>query len=681
MLKNYLKNHLTSIFILLFCLYGMTDALAACATPGAPGSPTNSNIGCTSFRANWTAASGTVANYQVDVATTAAFTAGTFVPGFQNVLLGSTVLSLDVTGLSAGTTYYWRVRAYNGNNGGCFGEYASNSLATNTTPCSDYCPSGATNTTFSSITNVTFNTINNSSSDCASYTDFTSISTSVIKTFSYNLTIQKGTTCNTGTYTGRFAAWIDWNNDGDFNDAGELVLSDAAASNGPITVSVTVPAGAVSGTTRMRCIFREGATAPPSCGTYTSWGETEDYTINIIPNNPCVVPTVQPTALSLTPGGTTINGNFTPAVGADSYLVVISTFPTASATIPTNGINYPIGSALSSGYTVIDNDSNTSFTAGGLANNTTYYFYIYAFNNLCVGGPLYLGTSPLNGNATTTNAVPVYCSGVNPSSTSSGVYISKVASVGTILDNSNAPTGYSAGGYGNFSNITIATQVPGGGVNIEMVLAGTYSNPPCNGSSSQFVRAYVDWNKDGDFDDAGEMVFISGTEATPIATAIDNIFGFIVPAGTFPGNYRMRIRTRAYCDGAPITPCGSLPTGETEDYTLAVVPDCNAKITGVTNVTACGPVADVTLLATTNAGTEFRWYTTISGGAPFAVTPTGSLPITGLTTTTTYYVTAYDGVCETIHRTPVVATILPTTELTISPEDAQVCGDQNFVVD
>jgi hypothetical protein len=57
MLKNYLKNHLTSIFILLFSLFGMTDALAGgCTAPGAPGSADTTNITCTSFRANWNAA-------------------------------------------------------------------------------------------------------------------------------------------------------------------------------------------------------------------------------------------------------------------------------------------------------------------------------------------------------------------------------------------------------------------------------------------------------------------------------------------------------------------------------------------------------------------------------------------------------------------------------------------------
>jgi hypothetical protein len=37
----------------------------------------------------------------------------TYVPGYQNLNVGNTT-SYNVIGLSAGTTYYYRLRAYNG---------------------------------------------------------------------------------------------------------------------------------------------------------------------------------------------------------------------------------------------------------------------------------------------------------------------------------------------------------------------------------------------------------------------------------------------------------------------------------------------------------------------------------------------------------------------------------------
>jgi hypothetical protein len=64
-----------------------------------------------SFRASWKSVSGAT-GYALDVATNNSFT--NYVAGYQNLNVGNT-LSRTVTGLSANTPYYFRVRAYNGN--------------------------------------------------------------------------------------------------------------------------------------------------------------------------------------------------------------------------------------------------------------------------------------------------------------------------------------------------------------------------------------------------------------------------------------------------------------------------------------------------------------------------------------------------------------------------------------
>ena len=99
-----------------------------------------------SFTANWSSVSGAT-DYRLDVSTSNSFT--TYVPGYQDLNVGN-MTSYPVTGLNAKTTYYYRVRAYNG----CATSPNSSAKNVKTMACTPAAPSAqsATNVTPSSFT-------------------------------------------------------------------------------------------------------------------------------------------------------------------------------------------------------------------------------------------------------------------------------------------------------------------------------------------------------------------------------------------------------------------------------------------------------------------------------------------------------------------------------------------------
>lgn len=127
----------------------------------------------------------------------------------------------------------------------------------------------------------------------------------------------------------------------------------------------------------------------------------DNFKVTGVPAVSCTAPSANPTALVFnTLSNTTLSASFTAPVAApQNYIVVQSNFSSLSAP-PQNGTTYAAGDNIGDG-TVISIASSTSFTATALNPLSTYYFYIFSVNNLCSGGPLYLATNPLTGNATT----------------------------------------------------------------------------------------------------------------------------------------------------------------------------------------------------------------------------------------------------------------------------------------
>ncbi|MSQ79016.1 MAG: hypothetical protein EXR21_04970, partial [Flavobacteriaceae bacterium] len=124
--------------------------------------------------------------------------------------------------------------------------------------------------------------LNNSTATIINQTnDMTATIINMQRKASYSFTMYSVMAANFW-YSGGITVYIDYNQDGDFIDAGEQVFAPTAyctQADNKYTFTMQVPCSAGLGTTRMRLVNQEGIMAPPSCG-ITTWGETIDYTIN-----------------------------------------------------------------------------------------------------------------------------------------------------------------------------------------------------------------------------------------------------------------------------------------------------------------------------------------------------------------------------------------------------------------
>lgn len=229
--------------------------------PSAPANLSASNITQNSVQLNWSASTDNVgvAGYTIFQGSTSIGT--------------STSTTYTATGLTASTAYTFSVKARDaaGNISA-----SSNVVSATTSPAStgSYC-TVSNGSSGQYITKVVFGSINNASGfTTGGYANYTSLSTTVVRgtTVSLQITLQQ-------LWAGsRAGAWIDWNKDGDFADAGEQVLNASGTNAASYTISVSIPTSALTGSTRMRIRSEYGLSSISPCG--NGWhSEVEDYSI------------------------------------------------------------------------------------------------------------------------------------------------------------------------------------------------------------------------------------------------------------------------------------------------------------------------------------------------------------------------------------------------------------------
>ncbi len=384
-----------------------------------------------------------------------------------------------------------------------------------------YCTSRGNDASYEWIAGVSIGNFSNTSGG-ASYTDFTAQTVSLEAGQNYSVSLTPGFASS--SYNEYWKIWIDFNEDGDFEDAGELVFDAGSLSNTTVNGSLNIPNGTAGTTTRMRVSMKYNG-AQTSCESF-AYGEVEDYTVSI---------TAAAAPSCGTPSGlfasaittTTFTLNWGGVTGVSSYDVRLR----------------PSGSTAWIDFT---GQSGTSLSLTGASPATTYEYQVRA---VCSGTA---GSYSASAFVTTAAATVSYCA----SSANNDAYLwINSFTLGSINNTSGRN-----GGYANFTNLSTTLQ-RGSAYSLSIGVGR-------QGSYRTAYRVWIDYNQDGDFDDAGELIY------NRARTTSTNISGsFTVPTTAALGTTRMRVSMKY--DASP-TPCETFAYGEVEDYTV--------NITGVSAV-------------------------------------------------------------------------------------------------
>lgn len=240
------------------------------------------------------------------------------------------------------------------------------------------------------------------------------------------------------------------------------------------------------------------------------------------------------------------------------------------------GISYQWESspAALNNFTPISGATNTTYTA--IQTSAIKYRVITTCSN---GG----GTSTSNSvTVSMTSSSSCYCASYAVGSDGSDI---TNVTLGNMVNSSTCSTTGGSGSmpnlYSNFTNSGTANVTPGSKVPFSMTVGN------CSYPSNAHAKAYLDLNRDGDFNDAGEEVFVSNSFLTENGTTISGVV--TIPNTASVGSTRLRVVMVETNNVNDISSCGTYNFGETEDYTVVVDPNVgtqpNVVITAVTNNT------------------------------------------------------------------------------------------------
>ena len=296
-------------------------------------------------------------------------------------------------------------------------------------------------------------------------------------------------------------------------------------------------------------------------------------------------------------------------------IVVVST--SAIVATPTNGTNYTANTVFGSGATiaagvyVVYSGAGNTVTVTGLTAGTKYYYEVFDYNCGYLFNTTTATGNPANCTTTTTPAAACASVSTHPAA---GEYISQVLLPGD--QGTNFTTGVTAqAAYMDYTATQSVTVTAG--FTYTLTVTNGYATSPTHDA----CNVWIDYNNDGSFNtSAPEQVKYTAPFAIGAGTGGPYTIVFTVPAGTTPGDKRMRVVVLDNTPGACVcyvqdnsAGCNNMSYGEAEDYNIHVVAGCTlpstpGAITGTAGVCQSSAPAGVaySVAAVANA-TSYSW--------------------------------------------------------------------------
>ncbi len=396
------------------------------------------------------------------------------------------------------------------------------------------------------IQNVSIANINNSSSfGNEGYKDYScSDTTTLIAGQSYLLNIASGP-----TYFENVRAWIDFNNDGDFNQTNELVFSSLNHLQNH-SGSITIPANTILNTSlRMRVGDDLYSSPTPTPCNNSQYGQFEDYAVIITATKPIA--------------------NFEYNQSCSNSILFID----SSLSFPTSW-TWDFGDGT---FSNLESPSHT-FSSSGI-----YQVKLIVCNS--VGCDSTIKTISI---VTSSTVIGASCI-PNTLGNCCGIGITNF-----MFDTLNKVSSDGSEGYKDFS-CTDSLEVSNGKIYSIEILTGSNYN--------ENVRAWIDFNNDGNFNMTDELVFTSNDKL------INHIGTVFIPNATVPNT---TLRMRIGDDLSSLFPpdgCSNPVYGQYEDYAIRIAPNLLSPVANFTSnsSTGCNDIAYF-MDSSLNVPTSWKWY-------------------------------------------------------------------------